>query len=467
LARLIPRSLQFRLTAGVTAASVIVIGAIAGWTGWQMQQILVNSRKENIVNVTRRAEQDAVMYAETMPRSQALQKAIDSRTTANLVLWVSNPDQQILVQSDSLATIPWQRDGMSAALFDLSGQTLLPGVRSIGGRYFVSCSRAIELEGEVVGQLYAAEDITRELNSLLLVLRTLGIASFLGALAIAFVIAWFIRRSLQPLRKMSQMAGKISAQDLDGSHLELKEAPAEVEELAQAFNNMLARLSLAWTQQRQFVSNISHELRTPLSLVHGYLQSILRRGQNLTPPQREGLEIAAAEADRTVQLLGDLLDLARADSGHLQLHRESFSLKDLALDLLDSSPEFCDRVQLEVQTPTLNIVADRKRLQQVLVHLLDNGVKYSAADQPVVLRLDREMDRMVIQVRDQGIGIPPEHLIHLFEPFYRVDEDRCRTTGGTGLGLSIVKTLVTCMGGQVGVQSAPGQGSIFTVTLPT
>jgi hypothetical protein len=197
------------------------------------------------------------------------------------------------------------------------------------------------------------------------------------------------------------------------------------------------------------------------------LQSILRRGQNLTPPQREGLEIAAAEADRTVQLLGDLLDLARADSGHLQLHRESFSLKDLALDLLDSSPEFCDRVQLEVQTPTLNIVADRKRLQQVLVHLLDNGVKYSAADQPVVLRLDREMDRMVIQVRDQGIGIPPEHLIHLFEPFYRVDEDRCRTTGGTGLGLSIVKTLVTCMGGQVGVQSAPGQGSIFTVTLPT
>ncbi|MGP1386199.1 MAG: ATP-binding protein [Thainema sp.] len=467
ITRIMPSSLQFRLTAGVTAVSVIAIGSIAGWTSWRMQQILVASRKENIVNVAERVEQDTAAYRTMMSLPEALQKSIDSRTTPNLVLWISDQQtDQPIAQSDTLNTTSWQRDGTAQELLDLSGSIVWPDVQRIGDRYLVLCGGPFEVNGTPIGRIYVAEDITRDQRSLLMVVRTLSIASFFGAIIMAVIIAWYIRRSLRPLRKMSLLAGEVSAQDLDQAHLDLRQAPSEVQELAQAFNNMLSRLSMAWTQQRQFVSNISHELRTPLTLVHGYLQSTLRRCQNLTDPQREGLEIAASEADRTVHLLGDLLELARAESGNLRLHRESILLKELALDIINLTPTFRDRIQLDLNNSHLEIYSDRQRLKQVLINLLDNAVKYANAKQPILLRISQEQERVVIQVCDRGKGIPPEHLIHLFEPFYRIEADRCRTTGGTGLGLSIVKTLVTCLGGQVEVQSQLGKGSIFTVTLP-
>lgn len=467
MAKLMPSSLQFRLTAGMTMVSVVAIGSIAGWTSWRMQQILVASRKEDIVNVAERVEHDAAAYREMMSLSDALQKSIDNRTTPNLVLWVSDEQtNQPLAQSDLLNTTSWRRDGTAQDLLDLSGTRIWPDVQRIGDRYLVLCGGPLEIDGEQIGQLYVAEDITRDQNSLLMVIRTLSITSLFGAVMMAVIIAWYIRRSLRPLRKMSALAGDISAQDLDQAHLDVQQAPSEVQELAQAFNNMLSRLSIAWTQQRQFVSNISHELRTPLTLVHGYLQSTLRRCPNLTDPQREGLEIAASEADRTVHLLGDLLELARAESGYLHLHRESILLKELALEIINRTTEFRDRIQLDISHSHLEICTDRQRLKQVLINLLDNAVKYANTDEPILLRISPDQERMVIQVCDRGKGIPPEHLMHLFEPFYRIEADRCRTTGGTGLGLSVVKTLVTCMSGQVGVQSQLGKGTVFTVTLP-
>lgn len=467
IAQIMPSSLQFRLTAGVTAVSVIAIGSIAGWTSWRMQQILVASRKENIVNIAQRVEQDIAAYRTMMPLPEALQRSIDNRTTPNLVLWISDQQNQPLAQSDMLNTTSWRRDGTAQELLNLSGSTVWPDVQRIRDRYLVLCGGPFAIDGAQIGRIYVAEDITRDQKSLLMVIRTLSIASFFGAIVMAVIIAWYIRRSLRPLRKMSLLAGEVSAQDLDQAHLELQQAPSEVQELAQAFNNMLSRLSMAWTQQRQFVSNISHELRTPLTLVRGYLQSTLRRSQNLTDPQREGLEIAASEADRTIHLLGDLLELARAESGYLRLHREPILLKDLALDILNLTPDFRDRIRLDLTSSHLEIYSDRQRLKQVLINLLDNAVKYANTHEPILLRISQEQDRVVIQVCDRGRGIPPEHLVHLFEPFYRIEADRCRTTGGTGLGLSIVKTLVICLGGQVSVQSQLGNGSTFTVTLPT
>ena len=229
----------------------------------------------------------------------------------------------------------------------------------------------------------------------------------------------------------------------------------------------LSRLSAAWEQQRQFVSNVSHELRTPLTLVDGYLQSLLRRGVNLTEAQREALEVASDEAKRTIRLLQDLLNLARADSGHLYFHFESFVVNDLVAEVVGMAEQFSNRTIAIEGTLPIQVRADRDSLKQVLINLIDNAMKYSEPNTLICVRLEQTATQAIIQVSDRGFGINLQQQNRIFERFYRVDEARSRLSGGSGLGLAIVKTLVEGMGGSVTVRSRPGEGSIFTVTLPS
>jgi signal transduction histidine kinase len=204
-----------------------------------------------------------------------------------------------------------------------------------------------------------------------------------------------------------------------------------------------------------------------LSVVYGYLQSLLRRGTTLTTCQREALEIATAETDRTIRLLQDLLNLARADGGHLHFHWEPVVLNDLLDEIADKGKRFSDRfIQVDMPQALICIKTDRDRLTQVLLNLIDNAVKYSDPPDPVVLKLGQNQDHVTIQVSDRGCGISLQKQALIFERFYRVDGDRARTTGGAGLGLSIVKSLVEGMGGQVTLWSKPGEGSTFTILLP-
>lgn len=230
---------------------------------------------------------------------------------------------------------------------------------------------------------------------------------------------------------------------------------------------MLSRLSQSWEQERQFVSNVSHELRTPLTIVHGYLQSVLRRQNNLTEIQREALETAASEAERTIRLLQDLLDLARADSGHLHLRIEPCVVNDLVTEVVTMAEKYTQRrIIIESENGSIEVKADYNRLKQVLINLIDNAVKYSEPDTTVIVKLYQQEESAIIQILDKGYGIPLQHQARIFERFYRVDEARTSSTGGCGLGLSIVKTLVEGMDGSVTVRSRLSEGSVFTITLP-
>jgi len=286
-------------------------------------------------------------------------------------------------------------------------------------------------------------------------------------LSITLVISFYIQRSLRPLRQLNQMTSVISVEDLGKAQLYLDNAPSEVKELAQTLTMLLSRLSKSWEQERQLVSNVSHELRTPLTIIHGYLQSILRRHNNLTEIQLEALKTAASEAERTIHLLQDLLDLARADSGYLHFQIRPFLLNDLVEEVVAMAKKYSDRqITIESVVHTIEVRADYNRLKQILLNLINNAVNYSEAGTPITLKLDQFNDRATIQVCDRGYGIPLQHQARIFERFYRIDESRSHATGGCGLGLSIVKTFVEGMGGSVNVQSKLEEGSIFTITLP-
>jgi signal transduction histidine kinase len=278
-------------------------------------------------------------------------------------------------------------------------------------------------------------------------------------------IAMRIRKALSPLEQMSQMASVISIDDISAAKLQLAKAPDEILGLAQAFNEMLHRLSGAWEQQRQFVGNVSHELRTPLTVICGYLQSLLRRGDNLSIYQKQAIETASAETERTIQMLQDLLDLARADSGNLHFRHAPVFLNTLIAEVAAMSAKVGDRsVTAIAQDQDIVALADQDRLQQVLINLVDNAIKYST--DPVEIQLETREDQAMIYVCDRGIGIALAHQQRVFERFYRSDDPSTRSRDGTGLGLAIAKSLVEGMNGKISLMSKPNEGSIFTISLP-
>jgi signal transduction histidine kinase len=457
-----PFSLQVRLTIGITAAFAVGVSGIVLWTTWQMQQILIDSHKQNIEQIAERLPGDVEVYSEMFALETALQKAIANRSTGKTLIWVKHPDRvnpgKNLVPSDK-------------AVIDLMSQVRSPSntkVYEIGDRYFVVCGKFLQVKGQKLGLLFVAQDISSEQQMFSSLVQNLVFVSLIALIIITTAIAIYIKKSLQPLRHISQLAATISVDELSQARLHLHRAPTEVKELARTYDMMLDRLSVSWEQQRQFVGNVSHELRTPLTIVHGYLQSVLKRATNLTLPQREALETAATEAESTIRLLQDLLDLARADAGYLHMHLESLVLNDLVVEVAAIAMQYSDRIiTLETTREQILVKADRHRLKQVILNLIDNAVKYSASHYAIALVLDLKAESAIIHVCDRGLGIPltQQHLI--FERFYRVDETRNRSTGGCGLGLSIVKTLVDSMSGSVTVRSRPGEGSTFTVTLPS
>lgn len=162
---------------------------------------------------------------------------------------------------------------------------------------------------------------------------------------------------------------------------------------------------------------------------------MLRRHNNLTQTQREALETAASEAERTVRLLQDLLELARADSGYLHFRLELCVLNDLVAEVVGMAQQYSDRmIKISAQTYPIEVKADYNRLKQVLIKLIDNAIKYSDAGTPILLKLNQQKEAATIQVCAQGYGIPLQHQARMFERFYRVDEARNRATGGCGLG---------------------------------
>jgi two-component system phosphate regulon sensor histidine kinase PhoR len=232
----------------------------------------------------------------------------------------------------------------------------------------------------------------------------------------------------------------------------------------------LTRLRRLEALRQEFVANVSHELRTPLSLIKSAAETLLDGGKTDAAVTTRFLEIIDKHANRLTLLIDDLLLLARFDSGRVDLNLQSVSLRQAAQDALDDAALIARArgVTLENKVPA-SVVAeiDPDRFRQALANLIDNAIKYGRPEGQVTISgRNLGSTRVEISVRDDGPGIPREALERVFERFYRVDKARSREQGGTGLGLAIVKNVVQAHGGDVRVESAPGQGAEFFLLLP-
>jgi heavy metal sensor kinase len=278
-----------------------------------------------------------------------------------------------------------------------------------------------------------------------------------------------VRRALRPVDNLSQKAAVITQHNLS-ERLPVVRTGDELERLSLSLNLMISRLEDAINSSKQFVADASHELRTPLAVLRGELENLAQDLQ-LKSQTRETLGSALEEVDRLADIVEGLLALSRLDTGEVKSEWVRFDLADLVATTADQMSLLAEDKHITVVcdcAERVMVEGDQARLKQVVVNLLDNAIKYTPEGGRVRLKIAREEGSAVFDVVDDGIGIPPEALPHVFKRFFRVDGSRSREhgVGGAGLGLSIVKSICDAHGARVEVSSTPGQGSLFRVRQP-
>ena len=274
-------------------------------------------------------------------------------------------------------------------------------------------------------------------------------------------------RALKPVDAMAKRAAEINAERLN-ERLTISNPNDELGQLGTAFNSTLARLEHSFDQLRRFTADASHELRTPLTAIRSVGEVSLQRPGD-AKYYRDTIGSMLEETNRLTRLVESLLTMSRADAGKVHLQRTNFSLLDLAresVSLLEVLAEEKQQTLFVEGNEGVIVNADWTILRQALVNLVDNAVKYSHIKGRIWIRVTDTDRDAVVEVEDNGSGIPAEHLGRIFERFYRVDKSRSRADGGTGLGLSIAEWAVAVNGGKIEIQSEPDQGSIFRIRMP-
>jgi signal transduction histidine kinase len=300
-------------------------------------------------------------------------------------------------------------------------------------------------------------------------LRALVIATLLATLT-ALALSLFVSRQIAlPVRRMVAAARHIGG----GHYAERVTVPAadagdELGELAAGFNEMAASLESTERRRLELVGDIAHELRTPIATLQGYLEGLL---DGIVTPSEETWAKLHTESGRLRRLIDDLQELSRAEARQIPIIPKPVapaSIVEATVGRL--GPEFVEKgLTLDVTVPRAlpHVYADFDRAVQVLSNLLTNALRYTPADRRAEIAVVEQGRFVAFRVSDNGIGIAPDTLSHVFERFYRADKSRSRALGGAGIGLTIAKALVEAMGGQITAQSAgPDQGSAFTFTLP-
>jgi two-component system, OmpR family, sensor kinase len=291
----------------------------------------------------------------------------------------------------------------------------------------------------------------------------------LATLMLAVIVYIVAKTSLRPVGRMARDAAGIQqAQDLS-RRVAVPRTGDEVADLGQTFNGMLGRLEAVFDAQRRFIADASHELRTPLTAIRGNADLLRYHDERMDSTERaEVLDDMATEAERMSRLIGDLLALARAQTG--EQPRPAPARFDEAVDGAVRAARGLARgheiTYASAGTP-LWVMGDADRLKQLALILLDNAVKYTPPEGHIWAIVRQERGMVELRVMDNGPGIPPERLPHLFDRFYRGGTlARGRDDGGAGLGLAIAREIAQGYGGSIAVESTVGQGTAFTVQFP-
>ena len=303
------------------------------------------------------------------------------------------------------------------------------------------------------------------------------IESMAIGLVIAILLSLLLAKTMvTPIQSLTKAAEKVAAGDFSES-VE-NDAKDEIGVLTRTFNDMAGQLERniedlqnAEQMRKEFVANVSHELRTPVTSIRSYAETLCDAGSAMDPAtEKRFLEVIMQESDRMTKIVQDLLTLSRFDAGSVAFDFRMFSLEKSVRDVYNAqlleAKKHRHNFTLSFESELPEIRGDRARIEQVLINMISNAIKYTPDGGRIRITAGVKGDSVWCTVRDNGIGIPKQDLGRVFERFYRVDKARSRESGGTGLGLSIAYEIVQRHDGTITVHSQKGKGTAITVTLP-
>lgn len=286
----------------------------------------------------------------------------------------------------------------------------------------------------------------------------------------AAFLGWLLaRRAMQPVTEVAAQVAQVSGSNLS-LRVPLRGSRDELDHMIANFNGMVERLEKSFQQIRQFSTDVSHELRTPITVVRGQLEVAMMTART-EAELRDAIEAALVDIDRLSQIVRALLNLAKAEGGQLNLQMEEIDLVPLIKEVVSELeiPALDRQVELRHILPRNAFLSgDRIQLERLLYNLIDNGIKYTRLSGfvEVFLSIQQDASKISLEIRDNGEGIAPEHLPHLFDRFYRVPGPENGVEKGLGLGLSFVSWIVKAHNGEIQVRSELGVGTTFVVTFP-
>jgi two-component system, OmpR family, sensor histidine kinase ArlS len=366
-----------------------------------------------------------------------------------------NQALEIRGESEPAFYIPFQPvSDKTVKLIESDGKKILIGHSPILSRKFNGYI-------EIIQPLNRYEKI---MKNLFWMMTITGSAALLLSALLGYLMA---KNFMRPLNKLSEAMRSIERNGFQ-RRVENTNAHDEISELSQIFNKMMSEIEKSFRQQQQFVEDASHELRTPIQVLEGHLSLLNRWGKKDPSILEESLHVSLEELDRVKRLVGELLELSRADRELTDIEHAKVDIKassdkvirDFAFLHQDYMFELKNKVEENAEAFIL-----KRHLEQVLVILLDNAVKYSEPHTSIEVLLTENDLHVLIEVRDEGIGIPEEDLTKVFDRFYRVDKARSREKGGYGLGLAIASKLIYNYGGTIEAKKNQPAGTIIYVSL--
>jgi len=476
------QTIRGRLTAWYSIALALTLAAFAA--------VLYGARRgASYQDLDQRIQSEAALTGGILAESYRARGVLVRGDTAGRPVLI--PDLAALLEAVPDYLIITARDGSllfaspdaRALTFQQVEQLRLVAVAPISGR----TSGALRLEpdgpklhyalryvtdaGPQFGAILAGANLrTAELSAEQL-LSTIALILPLGLVAALLMGSWIARRALAPVDRIITEVREIT----DGRSLHRRLAEPMVKDelgrLTETLNQMMTRLERSFAALRRFTADASHELKTPLTVLRAGVERAITM-PSLPPEALAALEETLQEINRMTELVEALLMLARADEGTAPLHRETVDLRAIVEETGETGELLAAEagVNMEVATPADPVIVpvDASRIRQLILNLLTNAVKYTPAGGSVRLQLGPSNGRVTLTVADSGVGIAPGDLPHIFDRFWRADSARTRTgeRSGTGLGLAICKWIAEAHGGTIDVQSRPGRGTTFTVTLP-
>ncbi len=483
--------LPVRLALSLNHLIVLLIGmAMAGTLAWlAVERLYLDAQSANLLAQARLTA--AALQGTTLPDNPAepysqtanVVPGIHTRllgengaVLVGLPIEAGKSPVQVPAAENSASVSPdelLQRPEIQAAL-NGQGTAAVRQVPSAGNRRVLyAAAPVLGPEGQVTGIVYLATPLPAT------GLPPDLVPQLIGVMLIAILLAgtagtWLAGRIAGPLEGLTRAAQAVSQGDLD-QRLPTESPVAEIKSLSETFNSMTASLQRSEQLKNAFLADVTHELRTPLTVIKGTLETL--EDGALEDVEGRGPLLAAmqSETERLIRLVNDLLLLAGADAGSLHLNLQPVDLAKLARSRCEHMKLLAEPRQIELcvtgpSDPSRKgacVLGDIDRLTQVLDNLLDNAIRHSPENSTISLSIEASEDGLRCSIRDQGPGIPPQHLPLIFERFYRVDAARDRHSGGAGLGLAIARALVLGQGGRIHADSREGQGTIIACWLPS